>query len=55
MTPYTTAMSPPPAHATSGSARVDVQRLGPMALAMNIRTARRGPYIPPTEREYFAY
>ena len=55
MTRHTTDISQQPTSAASGSGRVDTRRLGPMALAMSVRTARPGPYLAPTEREYFAY
>jgi hypothetical protein len=55
MTRYTTDVSQQPTRAGSGSGRVDIRRLGPIALAMSVRTARRGPYVEPTERDYFAY
>jgi hypothetical protein len=55
MTRYTTDVSQSPARAGSGAGPADIRRLGPMALAMSARAARRGPYVAPTEREYFAY
>ena len=45
----------PPLGAASGSGTIDIRRLGPMALAMRFHAARRGPYVAPTESEYFAY
>jgi hypothetical protein len=55
MTCHTIDICQPPARATSGSGAIDVRRLGPMALAMRFRAARRGPYVAPSESEYFAY
>jgi hypothetical protein len=55
MTCRTIDICQPPARAASGSGATDVRRLGPMALAMRFRAARRGPYLAPTESEYFAY
>ena len=45
----------PPLGAASGSGTIDIRRLGPMALAMRLPATRQGPYLAPTENEYFAY